>query len=428
MGLPVWAREPRIAIEYQWSRPFSPPPQLGERLELALWCVSAAREASQCVTEGLQRLSERPEFPLTSRPQSLGASSADRTVSVAIVGLGYWGPNLLRVMIERTDVDVRWICDPDRSRLARMCRRYPSVAATEDLAVVLGDPSVEAVLLATPVFTHFELAQQCLAAGKHTFVEKPLAQSFEDARALVELANQQQLMLMCGHTFLYSPPVRAVRELIVSGELGDIYFVTASRVNLGLHQREVSVVWDLGPHDFAILLYWLGESPTTVRATGRDSILNGIADVAFVALGFPSGVIANVELSWLAPSKLRRTVVVGSKKMVVYEDGAPEAVQDLRSWRDLQGPAVIWPIPTLIRTGDIVSPNLSHDEPLAVQMSDFVRAVLRGERRDRRNRPCMRRCPLGGGRRGPRSSTAGSRSHSRTATTRRRTMPEAGCS
>ncbi len=364
MGVPIWAGEPRIAVEVQWSCPLSQPTQLRERLRLAVCCVrGAGRHRSSASSEGLQRLT-------------------DRTVSVAIVGLGYWGPNLLRVMIERTDVDVRWICDPDRSRLARMCRRYPSVAATEDLAVVLADPSVEAVLLATPVFTHFELAQQCIAAGKHTFVEKPLAQSFEDARALVELADQQQLVLMCGHTFLYSPPVRAVRDLIVSGELGDIYFVTASRVNLGLHQREVSVVWDLGPHDFSILLYWLGESPTSVRATGRDSILNGIADVAFVALGFPSGVIANVELSWLAPSKLRRTVVVGSKKMVVYEDGAPEAVKIFDRGVIYKDPQSFGQYQLSYRTGDIVSPNLSHDEPLAVQMGDFVRAVARGERRD----------------------------------------------
>lgn len=327
-------------------------------------------------------MSEPPQFPLASPPKGPDASSGDEIVSVAIVGLGYWGPNLLRVMIERTDVDVRWICDPDSSRLASLCRRYPSVAATDDLAVVLGDPSVEAVLLATPVFTHFELAQQCLAAGKHTLVEKPLAQSFEEAQALVELANQQQLLLMCGHTFLYSPPVRAVRELIASGELGDIYFVTASRVNLGLHQREVSVVWDLGPHDFSILLYWLGESPTTVRATGRDSILNGIADVAFVALGFPSGVIANVELSWLAPSKLRRTVVVGSKKMVVYEDGAPEAVKIFDRGVIYKDPQSFGQYQLSYRTGDIVSPNLSHDEPLALQMDDFVRAVVRRERRD----------------------------------------------
>ena len=153
---------------------------------------------------------------------------------------------------------------------------------------------------------------------------------------------------MCGHTFLYSPPVRAVRELIDSGELGELYFVSSSRVNLGLHQRDVSVIWDLGPHDFSILLYWLRRAPKTIRATGRDSIVPGIADVAFVTMEFGSGLIASVELSWLAPSKLRRTVIVGSKRMVVYEDGGAEADQDLRPRRRLQGSRDVRRIPAVL--------------------------------------------------------------------------------
>lgn len=298
--------------------------------------------------------------------------------SVAVVGLGYWGPNLLRVLIERTDVEVRWICDFDQGRLDPLIRRYPTVRPTQRIAQVLDDPEVDAVLLATPVFSHFELAHQCLTAGKHTFVEKPLASSGEQALALVDYAAERRRVLMCGHTFLYSPPVRAVRELIAAGELGELYFISSSRVNLGLHQREVSVVWDLGPHDFSILLYWLGEVPTAVRATGRDSILHGIADVAFVTLEFPSGMIANVELSWLAPSKLRRTVVVGSKKMVVYEDGAPEAIRIFDRGVIYQDPQTFGQYHLSYRTGDIVSPNLPHEEPLALQIADFVEAVRRG--------------------------------------------------
>ncbi len=299
---------------------------------------------------------------------------------LAVVGLGYWGPNLLRVLIERADVDVRWICDTDPLRLARFARRYPSVTATDDLDDVLDDPEVDGVLLATPVFTHYDLARRCLEAGKGTFVEKPLAPSSEQALELIAFSAERNLVLMCGHTFLYSAPVRAVRKLICDGELGELYFVSSSRVNLGLHQRDVSVVWDLGPHDFSILMYWLGGPPSTIRATGRDSIVPGIADVAFVSMEFASGVIANVELSWLAPSKLRRTVVVGSKKMVVYEDGAPEAIKVFDRGVVYKDPETFGEYHLSYRTGDILSPKLSSDEPLALQLADFVRAMRSSER------------------------------------------------
>jgi predicted dehydrogenase len=298
--------------------------------------------------------------------------------SVAVVGLGYWGPNLLRVLFDRTDVEVSWICDSDPARLERFARRYPGVKVSRDLDVVLDDPDLDGVLLATPVFTHYDLALRCLQAGKHCFVEKPLAPSSDLAAELIELSRELDLFLMCGHTFLYSPPVLAVRELIESGELGSLYFVSSSRVNLGLHQRDVSVIWDLGPHDFSILLFWLGVAPVAIRATGRDSIVRGIADVAFVTMEFESGLIANVELSWLAPSKLRRTVVVGSRKMVVYEDGGPEAVKIFDRGVDYKDPETFGEYQLSYRSGDIRSPNLSNEEPLAVQLGDFVQGMSTG--------------------------------------------------
>ena len=302
----------------------------------------------------------------------------DARLCVGVVGLGYWGPNLLRVLVDRADVSVRWICDPDTSRLERFARRYPSVRASQDLDALLEDPELDAVLLATPVYTHYELAKRCLEAGKHTFVEKPLAHSSEQASELIELSRERELALMCGHTFLYSPPVQAVRDLITSGELGTLYFVSSSRVNLGLHQRDVSVIWDLGPHDFSILLYWLGSAPSTIRATGRDSIVPGIADVAFVTMEFDSGLIANVELSWLAPSKLRRTVVVGSRKMVVYEDGGLEPLKVYDRGVDYKDPETFGEYQLSYRSGDILSPNLSNEEPLNLQLGDFVSCIRRG--------------------------------------------------
>jgi predicted dehydrogenase len=300
--------------------------------------------------------------------------------SVAVVGLGYWGPNLVRVLIERTDVELRWICDTDLSRLERYGRRYPSVRLTREIDEILDDPELDGVMLATPVFTHYALARRCLEAGKHTFVEKPLAPATSLAEELINLSDERELVLMCGHTFLYSPPVRAVRELIDSGELGKLYFVSASRVNLGLHQRDVSVIWDLGPHDFSILLYWLGRAPNTIRATGRDSIVPGIADVAFVTMEFGSGLIASVELSWLAPSKLRRTVVVGSKRMVVYEDGGAEPIKVYDRGVDYKDPETFGEYQLSYRSGDILSPKLSTEEPLSLEVGDFLRAISSRER------------------------------------------------
>jgi predicted dehydrogenase len=300
-------------------------------------------------------------------------------VRFAVVGLGYWGPNLLRVLVDDADASVRWICDLDADRLVRYSRRYPAVRTTTDLDDVLADDEVDAVLIATPVFTHVELCARSLRAGKHTFVEKPLATSVGPADELVQLARTQRRVLMCGHTFVYSPAVNAVKAMLEAGELGDIYFISSSRVNLGLHQRDVSVIWDLGPHDFSILLHWLGERPEAVRATGRDSIVPGVTDVAFVTLRFPSGIVAQVELSWLSPSKLRRTVVVGSQKMVVYEDGIPEPIRLFDHGVVYSDPESFGQYQLSYRTGDIIAPKLATHEPLSVELADFSRAIREGD-------------------------------------------------
>ena len=303
---------------------------------------------------------------------------AEGELTVAVVGLGYWGPNLLRALFELDDAEVAWICDLDPERLARFRRRYPSARPTTDLAHVLQDDDVDAVILATPVFTHFQLANQCLMAGKHVFVEKPLASSRAEADQLIEFAAEVDRVLMCGHTFIYSPAVRAVKDLLRRGELGDIYFISSSRVNLGLHQRDVSVLWDLGPHDFSILLYWMDETPEWVGAVGRDSIVRGIPDVAFIDLGFASGTLAHIELSWLAPSKLRRTVIVGSEKMVVYDDNSPEPLRVFDSGVNYRDPETFGQYHLSYRTGDILSPHLETTEPIAVEMTDFLLAVRTG--------------------------------------------------
>jgi predicted dehydrogenase len=308
-----------------------------------------------------------------------GAPAA-REVGVGVIGLGYWGPNLLRVLGDNLDADIRWICDLDPERLGKYRRRHPGARVTTRIERVLEDPAVDAVILATPVHTHYNLAARVLEAGKHVFVEKPLAHSSELADELAEIAADRKRILMCGHTFLYSPPVRAVKRMISEGKLGDIYFISSSRVNLGLHQRDVSVIWDLGPHDFSILLYWLSEMPTSVRAVGRDSIVKGIPDVAFVTMTFASGIIANVELSWLAPSKLRRTVLVGSERMAIYDDGAPEPVRLFDQGVVYRDPETFGEYHLSYRSGDVISPKIESYEPLSLELADFIGAIRSGDR------------------------------------------------
>jgi predicted dehydrogenase len=284
-----------------------------------------------------------------------------RDVGVAVIGLGAWGPHLLRVLGDNVDAEVRWICDLDSSRLARYRRHHPDARVTTRPERILADPSVDAVVLATPAHTHYELAMLALHAGKHVFVETPLAMSADLADDLAAAARERHCILMCGHTLLYSPPVRAVKRMIETGTLGDVLSISSSRVDLRLDHRDGSVIWDLGSHDFSILLYWLSEMPMSVRTLGRDSVGDGVADMAFVTMAFASGSVVNVELSWLAPSKLRRTTVVGSERMVVYEDGGAE------------------PVRVFDRGGDIVSPSVEAYEPLGLQLGDFVRAIRAGD-------------------------------------------------
>lgn len=298
-----------------------------------------------------------------------------KPVQVAVVGLGYWGPNLVRNLYELADAEVALVCDQRPEALEQITRRYPAVRATSQFAEVLADPFVEAVVIATPIGTHFDLALAALDAGKHTLVEKPLADSVARATELARLAAERELVLMPGHTFLYSPSVYAVKEMIDDDELGDIYFVSTSRVNLGLHQPDASVVWDLAPHDFSILLYWLDETPTYVTALSRECVIPGTPDVAFVNLEYASGVIAHAELAWLAPSKLRRTTVVGSRRMVVYDDTSLEPIRVFDTGVSLRDPGSFGEFQLSYRTGDILSPRVDPTEPLSLELDDFCRAI-----------------------------------------------------
>ncbi len=299
-------------------------------------------------------------------------------IRVAVIGVGYWGPNLVRNLAESPAFEVTHLCDLRPEALEAIAQRYPSIPCTTQFEEILRDGDVDAVAIATPVSTHHALAMSALEAGKHAFVEKPLAASSDQVIELTELAEEKNLVLMPGHTFLYSPSVTTIKRLIDSGELGEIYFISSSRVNLGLHQPDVSVVWDLGPHDFSILRYWLGALPAQVSALSRSCVLPGVPDVCFINLQYPSGAVAHVELSWLSPSKLRRTAIVGSKKMVVYDDTLNESVRIFDSGATIPDPETFGEYRLSYRTGDIVSPRVEATEPLSLELADFAAAIRDG--------------------------------------------------
>jgi predicted dehydrogenase len=304
----------------------------------------------------------------------------DKLTKLALIGYGYWGPNILRNLMENHIADVVYCCDLDKTKLERARRRYPSVDITTDAKAVINDPAVEAVIIATPVGTHFDLASAALNAGKHIMVEKPLAASVKEAEELVALQKQTKLTAMVGHTFIYSPPVLKMKEVIASKELGDIYFISSRRVNLGLHQKDVSVIWDLAPHDFSILFYLLEEEPIYIRSIARDCIKKSLPDVAFISMRFPSGVIGNIEVSWLAPTKLRHTTIVGSKKMLIYDD--TETVEKIKIFDhgvDFKDPESFGEYQLSYRTGNILSPKIATFEPLGAELAHFVECIRTGQ-------------------------------------------------
>jgi predicted dehydrogenase len=301
-------------------------------------------------------------------------------IVVALVGYGYWGPNLLRNYMDLPGARMKTVCDLRPEVLAKAKARYPAVHTTTSFDEVLGDDEIDAVLIATPISTHYRLARAALLAEKHVFVEKPITASAAEACELVELASSAGLVLMVGHTFVFSPPVRKVKEIIASGHLGEVRFITSSRVNLGLHQKDVSVVWDLATHDLSILYYWLDETAVNISVTGRGCVRSLIPDVAFVNLRFASGLIALLDVAWLSPVKLRRTVVVGSERMLLYNDTeAVEKVKIFDQGVDFKDPESFGEFQLSYRTGDIVAPKLDLTEPLFAEASHFLGCIDSGE-------------------------------------------------
>ena len=302
-------------------------------------------------------------------------------IGIAVVGFGYWGPNVVRNIAERPEFRLMGMCERNPARAADFTRRYPGCPVEQDLDALLLDPRVQAVSVATPPRTHYGLVRRALEAGKHVLVEKPLATTVADAEDLIALAARSERVLMPGHTFVYSPPVNKVRDLIRSGELGDVYFITSSRMNLGLYQAG-GVISDLAPHDLSILLYWLGRPVTHMAASGQSIFQDGVPETAFLTLTFQGGTTANVQISWLAPRKMRQMVVVGSKRMVQYEDtSSDESVRIYDRGLDVsmaQAPATFGEYQLTYRSGDIVVPRIEAAEPLALELVDFAHSIRTG--------------------------------------------------
>ncbi|HYB24303.1 MAG TPA: Gfo/Idh/MocA family oxidoreductase, partial [Solirubrobacteraceae bacterium] len=302
-----------------------------------------------------------------------------KPLGAAVVGCGYWGPNLARNLSETPEFRLHALCDRDPSVLRALQRKYPDALALGDFDQVLGDDAVDAVVIATPPTTHAPLAKRALLAGKHVLVEKPLATSLEDGLELAELARSSGLTLMPGHTFIYSPAVNTVAQLIREEVVGEIHFITSSRMNLGKYGRD-GVVCDLAPHDLSILLYWLRDSVVEVAALGSCVFKEGVPETAFMTLTFASGTTANVQLSWLAPRKVRQMIVVGSKRMVQYDDtAADEPVRVYDRGMDVGAPSNFGEHQLIYRSGDVVIPRVEAHEPLRLELEDFARAIRTGE-------------------------------------------------
>ena len=297
-------------------------------------------------------------------------------VTVGLAGLGYWGPNLARNFDDLTGAELSWLCDLDPARRARYAARFPRARTTDRFHDLLADDALDAVVIATPVVTHAELARQALLAGKHVFVEKPISLTAADAAEVVALAEELELVLMPGHLLLYHPGVRKLRDLIEAGELGRVLYLYGNRQNLGVIRSDENALWSLGAHDLSVILYLVDEEPSELWARGESCLREGVEDVVFCYVRFPSGVFAHMHLSWLDPHKMRKMTVVGDRKMAVFDDmeldrkvtvydkAAEQGADTYGEWRT--------------RTGDISIPRIPNDEPLRLECEHFL-ALVRGE-------------------------------------------------
>ena len=301
-------------------------------------------------------------------------------MKIAVIGCGYWGPNLVRNFVQSNKVQELICCDLDSKRLDRMKGLYPSVEVLTDYKELLDRPDLDAVVIATPVKTHHPIAKDFLIHGKHVLVEKPFTHSYETAQELIKLAEEKKKVLMVDHTFEYAAAVNKIKTIIENGELGKILYISCIRVNLGLFQPDINVVWDLAPHDISTILYIMGETPTSVNCQGKAHFHSGIEDVATTTLNFKNGVIAFIHSSWLDPNKIRRTTIVGSRRMLVYDDIEPQEKIKIYD-KGVEAPPYYDTYADFnfsYRYGDIHSPRIEDYEPLKKECDHFIECTKRG--------------------------------------------------
>jgi predicted dehydrogenase len=297
-------------------------------------------------------------------------------MKIGIIGLGYWGPNIVRNFLSNHNVASVVCCDLSAKRLEMIKQRFPAVETVTDYKAILKNPSVVAVAIVTPVSSHFRLAKEALEAGKHVLVEKPMTDSVKDAQVLIDLAAQKKLSLMVDHTFIYTAAVRRIKEIVSSGELGDLFYFDSVRVNLGLFQHEVSVMWDLAPHDISVMDYIVAQKPLSVSAVGT-SHFNSIEDMAYVTVIFERNLIAHFHVNWLSPVKVRKILIGGSKKMIVYDDMEPsEKVKVYNKGVDVQSEEMVHRALVQYRMGDMYAPQLDETEALTLLCEDFISSII----------------------------------------------------
>jgi predicted dehydrogenase len=299
---------------------------------------------------------------------------------IGVIGYGYWGPNLVRNLAETPDAEVVAVADLKQDRLDLARRRCPGVEVTNDFLQVIRDPHIDAVAIATPVSMHFPLAMEALECGKHVLIEKPMTATSEEALRLIEAADRRKLTLMVDHTFVYTGAVRKIRQLIDEGALGEMYYYDSTRVNLGLFQHDVSVIWDLAVHDLAIMDYILPESPVEICATGIGHVSGATENIAYVTAFYESSLIAHLNVNWLSPVKIRRTLIGGSKRMIVYDDiESSEKVKVYDKGVNVKnGPENRYKLLVSYRSGDMSAPQIDMTEALRIVAQHFMDCILRG--------------------------------------------------